>query len=87
MLTEEKRLALQRNFCAFMQLLPQLLPAHEGKFVLMRDGNIVAYHASSRDALLDGKRQFQDDLFSVQHIRRTEADFGWFSRVPANPGV
>jgi hypothetical protein len=87
MITEEKRSALERNFYAFMQLLPQLLQDHEGQFALMRDGNVVAYHTSSRAALLAGRRQFSDDLFSVQQIRRTEADFGWFSRVPTKPGV
>jgi hypothetical protein len=85
MLTPERRSELERNFYAFMQLLPGLLPEHEGQFALMREGKVIAYHTTSRDAVIAGRRQFGDDLFSVQQVRRTEADFGWFSRVSANP--
>ena len=87
MVSEKKLSALKLNYTAFMQRLPELLLAHEGQYALMRDGNIVEYFCGPREALLAGRQRFADDLFSVQEIRRSEADFGWFSRVPDNPNL
>ena len=87
MVPENKLSALKLNYDAFMQRLPELLSDHEGQYALMRDGSIVEYFYSPREALLAGRQRFADDLFSVQEIRRSEADFGWFSRVADNPNL
>ena len=86
-MTESKLSALKLNYASFIQRLPELLLSHEGQFALMRDGNIVEYFDSPRQALLVGRERFTDDLFSVQEIRGSEADFGWFSRVADNPNL
>jgi len=84
MVAASKLSALKLNYAAFTQLLPELLLDHEGQYALMRDGRIIEYFGSPREALLAGRRQFADDLFSVQEVRKSEADFGWFSRVADN---
>jgi hypothetical protein len=81
MVTAQKFSALEINYRAFVRLLPELLPDHEGQYALMRDGRVVRYFASPRGALLAGRARFTDDLFSVQEVRRSQADFGWFSHV------
>jgi hypothetical protein len=85
MITEQKFSALERNYAAFIRMLPNLLLEHEGQYALMRDCSVVEYFASARDALLAGRGQFADDLFSVQQVRRSQADFGWFSRATNDP--
>ena len=87
MVPESKLSALKLNYAAFMQRLPELLLDHEGQYALMRNGNIVEYFCSPREALLAGRKRFADDLFSVQEIRQSETDFGWFSRVADNPSL
>jgi hypothetical protein len=84
MVAASKLSALRLNYAAFMQLLPEQLPDHEGQYALMRDGKVIEYFGSPRAALLAGRRQFADDLFSVQEVRKSEADLGWFSRVADN---
>ena len=52
-MTESKLSALKLNYASFIQRLPELLLSHEGQFALMRDGNIVEYFDSPRQALLE----------------------------------
>jgi len=84
MVTAQKRSALEENYRAFVRLLPELLPDHAGEYALMRDGRVVQYFTSPRGALLAGRERFADDLFSVQEMRQSQADFGWFSHVDKN---
>src|SRR5690349_18261387 len=56
MVPESKLSALRLNYAAFMRRLPELLPDHEGQYALMRDGNIVEYFNSPREALLAGRK-------------------------------
>jgi hypothetical protein len=87
MIGENKLSALKINYAAFLRRLPELLAAHEGQYALMRDGDIIEYFDSPRAALLAGRGRYPDDLFSVQEVRRSEADFGWFSRVATDPEI
>ena len=50
MVTSQKRSALEENYRAFVRLLPELLPDHEGQYALMRDGQVVQYFTSPRRA-------------------------------------
>ncbi len=84
MIASQKREELRRNYDAFLQALPDLLPDHEGKYALMRHRSVVAYFDSPREALLSGRARYEDDLFSVQEVTNKTADFGWYSRAPSN---
>jgi hypothetical protein len=85
MISYEKRSELRLNYDAFLETLPSVIQDHQGKHALMRHGRIVEYFDSARDALLSGRKQYPDDLFSVQEVTTAKADFGWYSRVPPNP--
>ena len=77
--------AIQRvvdeNFEAFEALLPELARTHRGKFVLMRDGDAVEFFDSAGDAMIYGRKQYPDHLFSIQQIRETIVDLGYFSHA------
>ena len=58
---------VDRNYNAFVKRLPELMQSHGGKFALMRDGAIVAFFDTARDAYVAGQELYkQDSYFSVQ---------------------
>lgn len=87
MLTDAKRAELHANYKAFVEFLPELLAEHEGQFALMRHREIVGFFATPGKALVQGRDSYDDELFSVQHVRKSIADFGWFSRASDHPTV
>ncbi len=82
MISEIKRVELRQNYEVFLQALPTLLPDHENEFVLMRHGEFIAYFDAVADAVMAGRRNYEDDLFSVQEVTTRVADLGWYSRAP-----
>jgi hypothetical protein len=78
---EEIRKQVETNFVAFQQKLPDLLPSHRGKFALMRDGEIVEFYDTARDAFLTGQQVFPDGLFSVQEVIDLPVDLGFYSHA------
>ena len=78
---------LRRNYDVFREILPTILPTHQGKYALMRHGIIVAYFDNLREAILSGRSQYKDRVFSVQEVTDRKADFGWFSRANGNTSI
>lgn len=72
---------IKRNYESFQQKLSELLASHPGKFVLMRDGEIVEFYDTARDAFVSGQRLFADHRFSVQEIIDTPVNLGFFSHA------
>jgi len=81
----QKIAELRLNYDVFMRALPTLLADHDGEYALMRHGIVVAYFETPSGALRSGRAQYTDDLFFVQKVTSRAADFGWYSRAPANP--
>jgi len=70
------------NYKAFQEKLPSLLTTHRGKFALMRDGQIIDFFDTPRDAYIAGQKIFQQDqLFSIQEVIETPIDLGFFSHA------
>jgi hypothetical protein len=76
MATEEQ---LQKNYEAFVQKLPDLLPLHNGKFALMYDGEIVEFFDSARDAYVSGSKAYPDQNFTIQEVTDKVANLGFLS--------
>ena len=73
---------IDRNYQAFQQQLPSLPAMRRGKFALMRDGEIIEFFDTARDAYVTGQRLFANDqLFSVQEVIETPVDLGFFSHA------
>ncbi len=72
---------IQKNYEAFEQQLSTLLIAHRGKFALMRDGEIVEFYDTARDAFVTGQKLFKDGLFSIQEVVETPVNLGFFSHA------
>ena len=68
------------NFEAFQKLLPELLKTHAGKFAVIRDGVIVSYCDTLKDALHYGDSVFKEDKrFSVQEVTSQNLNLGFYS--------
>ena len=73
---------IERNYHAFQQQFPPLIALQRGKFALMRDGQIIEFFDTARDAYIAGPRLFeQDKLFSLQEVTETPVDLGFFSHA------
>jgi hypothetical protein len=71
---------VERNYQAFVELLPTLLMTRAGKFALMRDCKIIEFFDTARDAFVTGSILFMDELFSIQEV--TEAPAGVWRGTP-----
>jgi len=77
----DRQAEADRNFEAFQKKLPELLKEHAGKFALLRDGEIVQFFDTARDAMVHGQSEFEDGLFSVQEVTEQVTDLGFFSHA------
>jgi hypothetical protein len=72
---------VNRNYEAFREILPTLLPEHLGRFALMRDGGVVGLFDTAMEAYTAGKMQFGLGNFSMQKIIDRPVDLGYFSHA------
>jgi hypothetical protein len=77
---ESKREQIEKNYKAFQAKLPAIMESHRGKFALMRDGEIVDFFDTARDAYIVGQKLYPDG-FSIQEIIETPIDLGFFSHA------
>jgi hypothetical protein len=76
-----KTAEIERNFNHFIQLLPSLMAEHEGEYALLRDTEIIAFYPSALDAQIAGNRRFPDHVFSIQLVKTTAEDLGYWSHA------
>jgi hypothetical protein len=72
---------VRRNYEAFVQKLPELLPVHRGKFALMHDTNIVEFFDTAADAFRAGRKLYTEGRFSIQEVTDAMADLGFLSHA------
>lgn len=70
---------IEKNYRAFSARLPELLATHAGKFALMRDGAVIEFFDTARDAYVAGQKLYPDRLFSVQEIIGGPVSLGFLS--------
>ncbi len=70
---------VEKNYEAFLGKLPSLLKEQPEKFALMRDGEIVEFFDTARDADAAGRKIFSDNIFSIQQVIDMPVDLGFFS--------
>ena len=70
---------VEKNYEAFNEKLPDLLPEHRGKVALMKDGQVVGIFDTTLAAYVAGQAQFGMGNFSMQKIIDQPIDLGYFS--------
>ncbi len=78
---ENLQRAVDENFEAFQKLLPELMKTRPGKYALMREGEVVEFFDSARDAMIFGQNQYSDGLFSIQQVVDKIVDLGYLSHA------
>ncbi len=81
---ELQKLQVDQNYDAFTRVLGGLLPAHRDQLALMRDGEIVGFYDTPRDALVAATAIFPDEIFSIQEVTDQPIDLGFWSHVAPN---
>jgi hypothetical protein len=79
--SERQRLEVDRNYDSFMRMLGAILPEHRDELALMRDGNIVGYFKTPKEALRAAVERFPDRIFSIQEVTDEPLDLGFWSHV------
>ena len=72
---------VELNFKVFQEKLPELLKTHKDKFALMKDGKIVEFYDTFKEADLAGLNKYKNDIFSIQEVTNKVIDLGLFSHV------
>ncbi len=70
------------NYKEFVKQLPELKKTQAGKYALMREGKVIDFFDTPRDAYVAGRNMFSDDMiFSIQEVIETPVDLGFFSHA------
>jgi hypothetical protein len=78
---DTQREQVERNFEAFRAMLPSILPLHQNKYLLMKDGAAVGFYSTLEDACVTANQFYRDEPFSVQKVTDTPVDLGFFSHA------
>jgi hypothetical protein len=76
-----QKLEVDKNYDAFVRMLGALLPEHRDQLALMRDGHVVAFFDTPREALKAAAERFSDGIFSIQEVTDEPIDLGFWSHV------
>jgi hypothetical protein len=75
---------VDQNYDAFVRKLGSILETHRDQLALMRDGKIVGYFNTPREALRVASEKFPDGIFSIQEVTDEPIDLGFWSHVAAH---
>jgi hypothetical protein len=78
---ERQRQQVDWNYDVFMRMLGSILTDHRDELALMRDGDIVDYFDTPREALQAASERFPDGIFSIQEVTDEPIDLGFWSHV------
>jgi hypothetical protein len=81
MTQEQMREQVDKNYRAFLALLPTIIPLHQDKYALMKDGVAVGFYTTLEDAYMTANQFYKDQPFSVQKVTETPVDLGFFSHA------
>jgi hypothetical protein len=78
-MSHSKSEEIDRNLERFLEELPALVGEHEGQYALIRHGKIRDFFDSALAAQIAGNQRFEDQIFSIQCVKETAEELGYFS--------
>jgi hypothetical protein len=78
---QQARDQVDKNYEVFRAMLPSILPLHQNKYALMKDGVAIGFYSTLEDAYMTANQFYKDQLFSVQKVTDTAVDLGFFSHA------
>jgi hypothetical protein len=79
-----QKLEVDRNYDVFMRTLGSLLPEHRDLLAVMRDGEVIGFYKTPREALEAATQKFPDGIFSIQEVTDEPIDLGFWSHVASH---
>ncbi len=79
--TDTMRRQVDENYKAFQAMLPSIIPLHQDKYALMKDGAAVGFYTTLEDAYMTANQFYKDQPFSVQKVTDSPVDLGFFSHA------
>lgn len=79
-----QRLEVDRNYDVVTRMLGTLLRDHRDQLALMRDGEVVGFYKTPREALEAASQKFADGIFSIQEVTDEQIDLGFWSHVASH---
>lgn len=77
---EEHQKEADQNYKYFEAHLDEIQKKSNGKkYVLLRHQKVISYHDDFGSGVEEGKRRFEDELYSVQEVANTPIDLGFQS--------
>jgi hypothetical protein len=70
---------VDQNYDFFQRNLSSYLEAQSGRFALVRHKKVVGFYDDPGDAAREGKKRFNDDIFSIQEVTDAPIDLGLYS--------
>jgi hypothetical protein len=70
---------VDRNYEAFVKMLPAILPTHRDKYALMKGGEIISYFSTAEDARTAGEKFIPDKVFSIQQVSDAALNYGFYT--------
>ena len=80
-MASDRQEQVERNEEAFGERLPALMKTQQGKFALMKDGEIVDFFDTLADAATAATRLYPEGVFSVQEVVDYPIDLGFLSHA------
>jgi hypothetical protein len=78
-MVELRQIEIDRNYDFFQRNLATFLKDHRGEFALLRNAQLVGFYQGPGHAYRAGLDQFDDEIFSVQHVDDEPAHLGLIS--------
>ena len=72
---------IDRNFDSFQRSIGAYLPTEQGKFALLRHGQVIGFFETAHEAERAGEGDYPDDLFSIQQVTADTTDLGFFTHA------
>lgn len=79
-----QKLQVDENYDAFARMLGTIIGEHRDRLALMRDGKVVGFYDTPREALVAASKQFPDGIFSIQEVTDEPIDLGFWSHVASH---
>ncbi|MGH7068952.1 MAG: hypothetical protein ACREFO_02920 [Acetobacteraceae bacterium] len=70
---------VDRNYEAFLKILPSILRANRNKYALMKDEKILGYYGTAADARVAADTFIADGRFSIQEVTDSSVDLGFYT--------
>ena len=77
----DTRVEVDRNYEAFVKILPTLMAEHPNKYALMRGGEVMGLYSTLEDVYTTAGRFLKGEQFSVQKVTNIPVDLGFFSHA------